>query len=55
MILIQNPLYGHLFPAAVIKDFEYFLKNDRMALIAKETRRGAGVAEQGRLLSDCPD
>ncbi len=55
MTLIQKSGYGVLFPATVIKDFEYFLKNDRMALAAKETRRGAGVAEQGRLLSDCPD
>jgi hypothetical protein len=38
-----------------MKDFKYFLKNDRRALTSIDLRRGAGVVEQGRLLSDCPD
>ena len=30
-------------------------KKGRMALLTDNMRRGAGVAEQGRLLSDCAD
>gem|GEM_PF-2902943 len=40
-------------PSAIL--FEKSGKNDRMSEIYSSRWRGAGVVEQGRLLSDCAD
>jgi hypothetical protein len=42
-------------PSPSVFIFNLFYKNDKITLTSEVMRRGAGVADQGRLLSDCAD